>query len=268
MLVAEDNHVNQQLAIHMLVRFGHTVRVARTGNEVLQALDNEDFDVVLMDIQMPEMDGVEATVEIRAREAQAGGGAHIPIVAMTAHAMVGDRERFLAAGMDDYVSKPISKDRLREVLALDRPAGSAREVRSIEAAEDPFGEEASPIVVEGDGAPAGGPAEAEPAFDRALLMERMESDAELIGTLVTVFASDCPELLSEIEEALAADDGPTLERAAHTLKGAVSVFHAERSRARSELLERLGREGARSPRPGGEYGPPARCDRNPLERAP
>ena len=113
-LLAEDDRVNQTLAVHILERLGHTVQVAGTGQEVLDALEESGFDMILMDIQMPEMDGLEATSHIRARETTKGG--HIPIVAMTAHAMAGDRERFLEAGMDEYISKPISQERLREVV--------------------------------------------------------------------------------------------------------------------------------------------------------
>ena len=110
-LVVEDNRVHQRLAIHFIERLGHTVRLAETGGAALDVLEEEAFDLILMDIEMPEMDGVEATRRIRDREATEGG--HIPIVAITALA---DRERFLEAGMDDYISKPIDADRLREVL--------------------------------------------------------------------------------------------------------------------------------------------------------
>jgi CheY-like chemotaxis protein len=278
-LLAEDNEVNQQLAMHMLTRFGHTVRLARTGIEALEALETEQFDVVLMDIQMPEMDGTTATAEIRRREAEAGDGRHVPIVAMTAHAMVGDRERFLSAGMDDYVSKPISRDRLREVL---RSIGRARiETDGVEGSVgEPIGgaargggssgrSDGAPAPPEGssdgsDGLPAppgGSSGEAEPpphadtpSYDRAVLMERMESDGDLIRSLVNVFDTDSDELLSAIEDALSENDAPALERAAHTLKGAVAIFAADRAQERAALLERLGRAGSVA-EARGEYGP-------------
>jgi len=106
-LVAEDNAVNRLLAVRLLEKRGHEVVVAATGTAALEALESQSFDLVLMDVQMPEMDGLEATIAIRERERAGGSGQHVPIIAMTANAMVGDRERCLEAGMDAYVSKPL-----------------------------------------------------------------------------------------------------------------------------------------------------------------
>ncbi len=114
-LLAEDNATNQRHAVRLLEKRGHVVTVAGNGRETLEALERERFDLILMDVQMPEMDGFEATAAIRARELSTGG--HIPIVAITAHAMKGDRERCLAAGMDDYASKPIRAEELFETIA-------------------------------------------------------------------------------------------------------------------------------------------------------
>jgi CheY-like chemotaxis protein len=111
-LLAEDNAINQQLAMTLLRKQGHSVALARNGQEALDLLERADFDLVFMDLQMPVMSGFEATAVIRAKEN--GTGVHIPIIAMTAHAMKGDRENCLAAGMDGYVSKPI---RLRDLVA-------------------------------------------------------------------------------------------------------------------------------------------------------
>src|SRR5262249_41557164 len=113
-LVAEDNPVNQHVIVRLLAKLGHAVTLAENGVQALAAIDREAFDIVLMDIQMPEMDGFEATRAIREREAATGH--RVPIVAMTAHAMKGDRERCLAAGMDDYLSKPVQRLELEKVL--------------------------------------------------------------------------------------------------------------------------------------------------------
>jgi two-component system sensor histidine kinase/response regulator len=113
-LLAEDNAVNQMLAVRLLEKRGYTVTVAVNGREALAAFEKDSLDIILMDIQMPEMDGFEATAAIRVREKSTGG--HIPIIAMTAHSLVGDQERCLAAGMDGYVSKPIRTHQLFAVI--------------------------------------------------------------------------------------------------------------------------------------------------------
>jgi CheY-like chemotaxis protein len=122
-LLAEDNRVNQQLAVRLLEKRGHTVVVAANGREAMMTLEKQRFDLVLMDVEMPEMDGLEATAAIREKEK--GTGTHVPIVAMTARAMTGDRERCLAAGMDDYISKPISKEDLYEKVEQFAPEPNA-----------------------------------------------------------------------------------------------------------------------------------------------
>jgi CheY-like chemotaxis protein len=139
-LLAEDNLVNRKLAVRLLERLGHTVTVAINGIDALDKLESHGFDLVLMDIQMPVLDGLEATREQRAREERSGG--HVPIVAMTAHAMRGDRERCLRAGMDDYLSKPIRTDELRRIL--DRHAPAANGNGHPEGGSDP-----SPPLTEG-----------------------------------------------------------------------------------------------------------------------
>jgi CheY-like chemotaxis protein len=114
-LLAEDNVVNQRLVVRLLEKHGHTTIVANTGLEVLSALRQQPVDLVLMDVQMPEMDGLEATIAIREQERQRGG--HLPIIALTAHAMKGDQERCLAAGMDGYISKPINAQTLSRTIS-------------------------------------------------------------------------------------------------------------------------------------------------------
>jgi CheY-like chemotaxis protein len=114
-LLAEDNRVNQRVAMSMLQRMGHQVVVANNGREALQAFGNGEYDLVLMDVQMPEVDGFEATATIRRTDA--GRAGRLPIVAMTAHAMKGDRERCLEAGMDGYISKPVSRLELEKEIS-------------------------------------------------------------------------------------------------------------------------------------------------------
>jgi len=213
LLVAEDNAVNQRLAKQMLEKRGHTVVVVGNGQEALEALEREAFDLVLMDVQMPLMDGFEATARIREREKSTG--THIPIVAMTAHAMKGDRERCLEAGMDGYVSKPLRSQELFEAV---------EQWATREAAET---------------APAPPP----PGFDWKAALDRVDGDMDLLRELATLFREESPVLLSEIRDALARQDGPAVQRAAHTLKGSVATFGAQEAFEAALQMEMLGRNG-------------------------
>jgi CheY-like chemotaxis protein len=207
-LLAEDDLVNQGLAVRLLEKRGHLVVVTRNGREALEALEKSSsrgFDVVLMDVQMPEVDGVEATAAIREKEKATG--AHIPIIAMTAHALKGDRERCLEAGMDGYVGKPIRAPELLEEIE-----------RCVPKAPAPLAELPGPV-----GAPQPAPGE---VLDRAVLLEHMAGDPELLAEMVALFLQDCPQLLAALREALARGDARALKRAAHTLKGTVSNFAA------------------------------------------
>jgi two-component system, sensor histidine kinase and response regulator len=214
-LLAEDNAVNQKLAVRLLEKQGHTVAVADTGAAALAALEHATFDLLLMDLQMPEMDGFEATALIRTREKTTGR--RLPIVAMTAHAMKGDRERCLGAGMDGYISKPIHAQELFETIA-NLPPRAAR-------AEQP--------------SPGRGPGEA--FFDPAAALARLNNDPDLLQELAKTFLDDAPRMLQDVREAVADDDAPKLQRCAHSLKGAVAIF-AEGGAYRAALaLETLGR---------------------------
>ncbi len=203
-LLAEDGAINQQVAVRLLEERGHSVVVVNNGRAAVEQVAAEPFDVVLMDVQMPDMDGLEATAAIRRAETPTGG--HIPIVAMTAHAMQGDRDRFLAAGMDGYVAKPV---RPHELYA----------------------------AVEGC-APADVPFE----WDAAL--ESVGGDAAMLRELAEMFFVECPKLMQQIREHIASAAGPELRRAAHTLKGSAHVFGAGEAAEAAQRLEEIGREAA------------------------
>jgi CheY-like chemotaxis protein len=219
-LLAEDNRVNQELVVRLLEKRGHTVVVARNGKEALAALEKsafDGFDLVLMDVQMPEMDGFEATAAIREREKATG--THLLIIAMTAYAMKGDRERCLAAGMDSYLSKPIQAKELFE--AIEGPA---------------------PIPVEGETTEPGDQHHGE-VLDSAATLSRVEGDTELLAEMVRLFLEDCPRLISAVREALTRRDPQALQRAAHTLKGSVANFAAQSAFEAALRLEMMGRQG-------------------------
>jgi CheY-like chemotaxis protein len=223
--LAEDHPPNQQLAVRLLERHGHSVVVANNGLEVLAALEKKSFDLVLMDIQMPEMDGFAATKEIRRREQQTGG--HLPIVAMTAHAMKGDAERCLAAGMDDYVAKPIRRKTLYE--ALQRVAASARV-----AAEPEVDREVGSEATDSDAAEV---------LDEVELLEEYEGDEDLLADMVRSYFELTPSLLQDLRTAIDAGDSATVANVAHTLKGGCGNFFAKAAFEAALQLENLGKSG-------------------------
>jgi CheY-like chemotaxis protein/HPt (histidine-containing phosphotransfer) domain-containing protein len=214
LLLAEDNLVNQKLALRLLEKQGHTVAIAANGIEAVRAAEHEPFDLVLMDVQMPEMDGFEATAAIRAREQ--GTGRHLPILAMTAYAMKGDRERCLASGMDGYVSKPIQPRELWQAIKQ---------------------------LVPTDTAPTTEPPSLEDILDRNEALERVGGDTALLRELVELYLAESAHLRQDIARALQARDAPKLGRTAHTLKGAVSTFGAHAAREAAEQVELLGKKG-------------------------
>jgi two-component system sensor histidine kinase/response regulator len=215
-LVAEDNVVNQRVAFRLLTRRGHTVTVVNNGREALDALEREVFDLVLMDVQMPEMGGLEATTAIRQREATTG--AHVRIVAMTAHVMTGDRERCFAAGMDGYLSKPIDPRMLFAVV-----------------------EQGAPGTV----APAVAPAPA--AIDYEALLDRLGGDTELFADITRLFLETCPAGVSAIKAAIDDNDADGLRIAAHALRGAAANLSAGSLCDAAQTLERLGAESRLEP---------------------
>src|SRR5487761_251864 len=220
-LLAEDNAVNQMLALKLLQKYGHTAVVANHGREALEALGREEFDVVLMDVQMPLLDGFEATAAIREMEKKTGG--HVPIIAMTAHALKGDREKCLAAGMDGYISKPIKIKELLDAMDAAAPSGIsvARKL-------------AKPLPPKG-------------AFftviDYEQALARVEGDAELLGELASLFLEDIPNQLKAIQAAAEQEDMKALEQIAHTVKGAVANFTAAAAVDAALRLEAAARTG-------------------------
>ena len=233
--MAEDNTVNQTLAVRLLQKKGHEVIVAANGKEAVGILGMEPVDLVLMDLQMPEMGGIEATAAIRDYESQIKRGeamapansafsfihsnlGHIPIVAMTAHAMRGDRERCLAAGMDEYISKPINPRELFEIIArLD--LSFANEVPALP-----------------DEKQSGG------IFDEDLLMARVDGDLELLRKVIEMFKLDCPRLLSQMQQAVTKQDTSALKRSAHSFRGGVAIFTTKSAYQTAEKLEQMATE--------------------------
>jgi len=223
-LLAEDNTVNQKLAVKLLEKRGHSVVVAGNGREALETISRESFDVVLMDVQMPEMDGFEATRRICEREQTTGD--HVPIIAMTAHAMKGDREKCLAAGMDGYISKPL------------RPSELFDSVESLAAAGRAGTRPAAPDQVR-DFIPQ----VTAPPFDEALALQSVGGDRELLGEIIDAFLDECPRLTAELAAAIKSGDAVVARRAAHTLKGALSTLGASEAGSAAQHIETLAHKG-------------------------
>jgi CheY-like chemotaxis protein/HPt (histidine-containing phosphotransfer) domain-containing protein len=216
-LLAEDNLVNQKLVIRFLEKQGHQVVVAGNGKEALACLEQQPFDLVLMDVQMPEMDGLEATRLLRQRERDRGR--HLPVIAMTAYAMKGDRERCLEAGMDGYISKPITLADLQATIAGHTPAGAS--------AADAAPQEKDLGRI----------------FDPVAALPRVGHDRKLLCELVEIFLEECPKLMADLDQAVTSGEAARLKRSAHTLKGAVDNFAAKAVFEAAFRLEMMGRHG-------------------------
>jgi signal transduction histidine kinase/DNA-binding response OmpR family regulator len=233
-LLAEDNPVNQHLVVSVLGKEGHHVEIARDGREAVQLHAQDPFDIILMDVQMPEMNGLEATLQIRNAEQRTGK--HIPIIAMTAHAMLSDRERCLAAGMDRYLAKPVVKADLLRVLASHLPNLKA------EAAAPP-----PPLKMSTtDNTPTATPASTTNATPAAVLdgdsaLELLGGDKELLSDVCGTFLEESPRLLQSVQEAVHRGRAEDIHRLAHTLKGSVSVFGAQRAVDAALRLEAIGK---------------------------
>ncbi len=239
-LLVEDSVVNQKVACALLRHLGQSVTLAADGAEALEILDSEEFDVVLMDVQMPHMDGLEATRRIRRREHQTG--MHVPIVAMTARALKGDRQRCLDAGMDDYLSKPVKSEEIRRVLeryAASSPSTSDTGHDAAPAATP------SPDVAEwsGGGDDSGLERKGLPVINWQQAEDRLPGGRDAIGDLAQTMRSECQKHLADIQDGIVENDAVKVCRAAHTVKSAAELFGAERVFAIAFELEKLGRTG-------------------------
>lgn len=211
-LVAEDDAVNQTLIVRILQKMGHIPTVAANGREAAALAMNERFDLVFMDLQMPEMDGIAAMHLLREYEKQ--GGTHLPIFAITAHAMPADREYCLKAGMDGYIAKPIRFCDIQRVLA------GQKRIQPVPLQHQPS-------------VPA--------TWSKEKALERVGGDEQLLRELCQIFLAEYPKLLEKVRDAIASGNSEDLQRAAHSLKGEVSYLGAATATETARLLEDMGR---------------------------
>ena len=214
-LLADDGRVNQLVAVSFLEELGHTVEIANNGREAVDAHSAGTFDAILMDVQMPELNGYEATAAIRKREHDASTGVHVPIIAMTANAMKGDREKCLQAGMDAYIAKPIRSGELFKVIedTVGKPPSAPVTAETPQANETVDSEPANET-------------DDTPLFDEPRFRESSGTE-ELMQELIVIFQEDMPAMLERVEAALKAGDMVALHEAAHALKGLVGNFFAD-----------------------------------------
>jgi len=219
-LLAEDDMINRQLAEHLLRKFGHQVTSVSNGRKAVEAVQTsgiDSFDVILMDVQMPEMDGLEATAAIRALET--GRSQHLPIIAMTAHAMKGDRSRFLGAGMDSYIAKPVQLQELVSVIEQTVP-------KPQEAAQEHPAKPAPREIID---------------WKRALAV--VDGDSELLHDLLRIFANEAPVTMEKLRAAVKLKDASAIRFSAHALKGSVGNFGAAGAVEAAAGLEAMAQKG-------------------------
>jgi CheY-like chemotaxis protein len=228
-LLAEDGLINQRVAVGLLKMKGHAVTIANNGKEAVSAVENGRFDVVLMDVQMPEMDGFEATKVIREKEQPSGR--HTPIVAMTASAMKGDRERCLEAGMDNYISKPIDPVQLYALLDEYKPSNQNTVTASGRPLDVHASESDNTMNIKSD------------VFDFEAALERIPGGMDIVKEMAELMMTECPKLLAELRAGLDTGKAQEVQRAAHTIKGSASVFGAKYVVERASRMEQMGREG-------------------------
>jgi signal transduction histidine kinase/CheY-like chemotaxis protein len=229
-LLAEDGVINQRVAVGFLKQQGHDVTIANDGREAVEATQREAFDVVLMDLQMPNMDGCAATKVIRAEEDSTGR--HIPIIAMTAAAMKGDRERCLEAGMDNYISKPIDPEQLRDALAeyVARKSEDAQSNKPAQENQDDSDQKETTMDnTDSD------------IWDIELACQRIPGGRSSLDEMAQLFLGESQQLLEKIRTSISANDVPGVERHAHTLKSSANLFAADRLTSAARRLEEMGR---------------------------
>ncbi|PYN50754.1 MAG: hypothetical protein DME00_04375 [Candidatus Rokuibacteriota bacterium] len=252
-LVAEDNAVNQRVIVRLLEKMGHIPIVTVNGQEAVEAYESRPFDVALMDVQMPVMDGLAATKAIRESEARHPGRRRLRIMALTAYAMRGDRERCLAAGMDDYLTKPVKPEELSAALnrLLDDGGATAnsgttpgqRSGASARSANDLPDPSASGQSEDAPGRREGAPAAPEAGFDLTAALHYVGGDRALLDELLGIFVEDAPVRMDAIRKAIAGGEATELTREAHTLKGALKVIGATTAAGLAQGLEVLARDG-------------------------
>jgi CheY-like chemotaxis protein len=228
-LLVEDHPINQKLAVALLERWGHRVTVADNGRVALEMLQTQSFDLVLMDMMMPVMDGIETTQRIRSAEQP---GAHLPIVAMTANAMQSDRERCLNAGMDDFIAKPIALPELQRVLSVLGQSPHASQLLPRSAIQP--AEECALVMVR-----------SEVEFDYAAALAAC--DQEVVDIVAEVFMAQWPLDLEKMTQAVRVGDGLTLLQVAHTIKGTIGLFGATPPMKTAQVLETMVAENALLP---------------------
>ncbi|MCR9296286.1 MAG: response regulator [bacterium] len=211
-LLVEDGKANQMLALGLLERWGHQVKLAENGREAVESWQSEEFDLILMDLQMPEMDGFEATRQIRSLEH--GSGRHIPIVAMTAHAMKGDEERCLQAGMDGYVPKPIRQKDLHEALSKFLSTGVKMATQETRSPSDEIG-----------------------CVDWGLVLETVGGDEGFLKSIIQACLEETPQLVQQLARSLDEGDAKESRRLAHTIKAAGRTFGVTRLTEHAEHIE-------------------------------
>jgi len=261
-LLAEDTPANQLVARQVLEKWGHQVRLAQTGREAVDLFEREPFDLVLMDVQMPELDGCQAATEIR--QFESASGRFTPIVALTAHALQGDREKCLAAGMDGYLSKPVDFEELFQLVEkLSAPAAPAASpvaaVSNAHVLEPEAQSEQNTVILVGPRPGSGssvssisggfsmdpGPAPENSEFDEAAALARFDGDRSFLLELITLFLRDWPALRNDLRTAVNAGATEQVHRLAHKVKGQFGYLHVGPAYELTQQLEAAGREGRR-----------------------